>query len=102
MDAYGSLNGSCLTNTAMWIAIAALVGSPAKLSHDNEFYYRLVAVFALSLVVHSLSTLEGIVTLLKAPRLKMFCQVLIQTINVWFMGLCLNVHIGLQTYSMNH
>ena len=77
LDAYGSLNGSYFTNTAMWIAVAALVGSPAKLSTENEFYSRLRALFALSLTVHSLSTLEGIAALFKATRLKMFCQVLI-------------------------
>ena len=99
LDAYGSLNGSYFTNTAMWIAVAALVGSPAKLSDDNEFYYRLRALFALSLTVHSLSTVEGIATLFKATRLKMFCQTSITGIQIWFIGLCLNVHIGLRTLS---
>ena len=68
LDAYDSLNGSYLTNTAIMIAVASLLGSPAQLSDESPFKSKLMSVFVLSLVLHGLNVIQGVIALLKAPR----------------------------------
>lgn len=99
LDAYGSFNGSSMTNAAIFVSLMALVTYPEDLSDESPYKDKLVELFWLSAVTHGLNLVWSIGNFFARFRHSYISQMIVIAqvmLYIWLASIAFEIHIQLQ------